>query len=53
MNYRNFYPKTLVSKKNWGFRALGAYVLFGGLGFLGAYIIGGLFMLIIFRPHLY
>jgi hypothetical protein len=35
MNYRNFYPKTLVSKKIWG---LGAYVLFGGLDLLGAYL---------------
>jgi hypothetical protein len=32
MNYRNFYPKIIVSKKIRGF---GAYVLFGGLGILG------------------
>jgi hypothetical protein len=35
MNYRNFYPKIIVSKKIRGFGALRAYVLFGGLGILG------------------
>jgi hypothetical protein len=38
MNYRNFYRKTFVSKKIWGFGALRAYVLFGGLDLLGAYL---------------
>jgi hypothetical protein len=34
MNYRNFYPKILVSKKIRGFGVLGVYVLFGGLDIL-------------------
>jgi hypothetical protein len=37
VNSRNLYQKALVSKKNWGF---GAYVLFGGFGLFGTYIIG-------------
>jgi hypothetical protein len=47
VNSRNVYPKTLVSKK---IGALGAYVLFGGLGHFGTYIIRGPFMLTIFKP---
>jgi hypothetical protein len=39
--------------KNWGFKALGAYILFGGLVLFGAYIIGGPIMLTIFKPPIY
>jgi hypothetical protein len=44
-----FLSKNFRFQKNWDFGALGAYVLFGGLGLLGAYIIGGPIMLTIFR----
>jgi hypothetical protein len=38
VNSKKFYLKTLVSNK---IGALGAYILFRGLGIFGAYIIGG------------
>jgi hypothetical protein len=47
VNSKKIYLKTLVSNK---IGALGAYVLFRGLGIFGAYIIGGLFMFTYLGP---
>jgi hypothetical protein len=49
VNSKKIYLKTRF-QQNWGFGALGAYVLFRGLGIFGAYIIGGLFMFTYLGP---